>query len=171
MLLPPNLLQELKLVQNNDRRAAPFVHLQQLYEFEFSAFTKYKIDKFGLYDQQKLCEHWSEHGVDIYLAYRNNLPIGFAVVNLSSLISGDLNTRDVAEFFVMPEERMNQVGKWLACEIFSKYVGNWEVRQLKGLESAHSFWLRPLLTIRIIILLMKSEMIRLGKDTYSHLVR
>ena len=117
MYLMPHLLAQLRLEKNNDRAAAPFVHLQQLYEFEFSPITKYEINEAGLYQQESLCEHWSKHGVDIYVAFKNKTPIGFAVVNLSSMISDDTDTRDIAEFFIMPSERANQIGKWMAYEI------------------------------------------------------
>jgi len=134
MAIDPELLKQLRLEKNNDFKATPFVHLQQLYEFEFSPITKYQLNQEGLYDQASICKHWSKHGVDIYIAYRNEIPIGFAVVNLSSMISGDATTRDMAELFVMPCERKNKIGKWLKFEVMMRYPGKWESRQLPDLD-------------------------------------
>ena len=57
------------------------------------------------------------------------------------MISGDLKTRDIAEFFIMPLYRKNRYGMGLAKRIFSLYKGKWEVRQLKQLDNARKFWL------------------------------
>jgi predicted acetyltransferase len=133
------------LVKTNDHHHKHFANLQQLYEFEFSPITGSKTNEDGLYDQQEIMSHWSKSGHDIYILYRMvpegpKKPIGFAVVNLSGMIDGDNNTRDIAEFFVLPEARKEKAGTWLAHEVFKKYPGKWEVRQLPGLK-AKGFWL------------------------------
>ncbi len=49
--------EKLSLVKKNNISQSPFIHLQQLYEFEFSTFTKYEINSQGLYDQKMLISH------------------------------------------------------------------------------------------------------------------
>ncbi len=127
-----------KVKSHNDE---PFINLQQLYEFEFSSVTGYGLNERGLYDQSYLMSHWSKVGVDIYVLYYDRLPIGFVVVNLSSMIDDDQNKRDIAEFFVMPSFRKQGIGEWMAHSIFRKYKFSWEVRQFPNLEAARRFWL------------------------------
>ena len=138
MSVDPELFKQLRLEKNNDPKAAPFVHLQQLYEYELSAVTKYQVNSLGLYEQENLSQHWSKQGVDIYVAYKNETPIGFVVVNLSSMISNEIDTRDMAEFFVMPLERANRIGSWLAFNVFAEYPGKWEARQLPEIHKEQS---------------------------------
>lgn len=132
------------LKKNNDPTAAPFSNLQQLYEFEFSPITNSKINSNGLYDTNEIMSHWSHNGIDIYLLYQEKNPIGFSVVNLSSMVTDDINTRDIAEFFIMPDSRKLGAGKWMAHEIFKVYSGKViEIRQLPGLP-AKEFWLKTI---------------------------
>lgn len=136
----------MQIIKLDSHLDIPFVHLQQLYEFELVPFTGYKINEHGLYDQEFLRSTWSQKGVDIYVLYIDDLPAGFAVVNLSSML-GHLDTRDIAEFFVMPEFRRRDIGKRFAQSIFAKYPGRWEVRQIAALVQAREFWLKTILNI------------------------
>ena len=120
-----------------------FQNLQQSYE-KFSSITGYKTNEQGLFDQDFLISTWSEHGYDIYLFEVNSLTAGFAVINLSSMINHDKDTRDIAEFFIIPELRNQDFGTKFAQEIFIKYPGKWEVRQLAVLHKARKFWLKAI---------------------------
>lgn len=128
----------------NSNKDEPFVHLQQLYEYELAPFTDYKLTNNGLYDTEYIQGTWSSHGFDIYVISDANMPIGFAVVNLSSMISDDTQVRDIAEFFIMPSYRNNNLGQNFAHEIFKKYPGKWELRQIPQLLHARNFWLKTI---------------------------
>lgn len=134
-------LSELKLVQTKKVEDPPFIFLQQFYEFEFSPITLSDTDENGLYDYKKLQASW-HHNYNAYLFYLNKLPIGLAVINLASQIDNDQDTRDVAEFFVMPNYRHHGIGEIMAIEIFNRYPGKWEVRQLYQAKKARQFWLK-----------------------------
>lgn len=121
-----------------------FVRLQQEYESEFAVITGYKPDENGIFDQEFLTSTWSKFGYDIYLLESNHQIAGFAVVNLSSMISDDNNVRDIAEFFIIPNLRNNNLGTLFAQKIFYQYPGNWEVRQLPSLIRARKFWIRAI---------------------------
>ena len=123
-----------------DITTAPFCHLQQLYECEFSVVTQSEVNDEGLYCQQALIDTWSTAGFDVYLFYYGRLPVGFCVVNLSSMISNDHLVRDMAEFFILPLYRRHGLGRYCAQEVFNCYLGPWEVRQLGQLHSARNFW-------------------------------
>ena len=119
-----------------------FKRLQQDYEEEFSVFTHYEKGPDGLYDQDQLISHWSKRGYDVYLAFSDSVePVGFAVVNLSSMIGTPGEVLDVAEFYVIPSARLSGIGKKIACDLFDLYPNqSWEVRQLPGLEPVTKFW-------------------------------
>ena len=61
----------------------------------------------------------------------------------------DPGTKDIAEFFIMPNFRNKNFGEKLAHQIFDQYVGKWEVRQLIEAVQARKFWLK---TIKFIYL-------------------
>ena len=124
-----------------------FRKLQQEYEAEFSAITGYKPNSQGVFDQEFLASTWSKNGYDIYLFEIGGTAIGFAVVNLSSMITHDKDTRDIAEFYIIPKFRNQKLGTKLAQEIFLMYPGKWEVRQLPSLLKARKFWLRAITTL------------------------
>lgn len=134
----------LRLKKIDTVKNKPFKNLQQFYEFEFSLITKTNTDKQGQYDPCALESAWSKKGYDIYLLYTHKLPVGFAVVNLSSMSSNDTSVKDIAEFFVMPLYRKKHYGKWMAFEIFKKYPGKWEVRELAQATTARSFWVNTI---------------------------
>lgn len=122
----------------SDHYLVPFNALLQLYEFEFAPYTHKEVTSEGVYEQ----DVWSAYGFDRYLLYCGATPIGLAVINLSSMITGDQRVRDVAEFFIMPSHRRLHYGEYFAHYLFALYPGKWEVRQLAELHSAHSFWRR-----------------------------
>ncbi len=137
-------LNDLKIIPTPDVESPPFFYLQQFYEFEFSCLTNSDTDYNGLYDYKALQASWNNHHYHAYLAYLNQLPVGFAVVNLNSQIDNNPNTRDIAEFFIMPKYRRAGIGKNVAIEIFNRYPGNWEVRQLPIAATARLFWIQTI---------------------------
>ncbi len=136
----------MQIIKLESRFQAPFVHLQQLYEYELSAFTGYKVNEDGLYDAEYLASTWSAAGVDIYVLNIDAQAAGFAVVNLASML-GDEDIRDIAEFFVMPEFRKQGIGASFAQALFRRYSGAWQVRQIAALEQARAFWLKTILSM------------------------
>ena len=115
-----------KIIKVENFNNIPFKNIQQLYEFEFSSTTGYLTNENGLYEQKEIISHWSKKH-DIYLLYNDKRPIGFTVVNLESLISRTEDTRDIAEFFVLPDMRKNGAGKWFIKEIFKMYPGKCDI--------------------------------------------
>lgn len=137
-----DLIPQIVSVKNVD--TGPFFHLQQLYEFEFSPITKSQIDENGLYDYKSLQASWNNHSYDAYLFMYDKKPVGFCVVNLNSQMNQDPGTKDIAEFFIMPNFRNKNFGEKLAHQIFDQYVGKWEVRQLIEAVQARKFWLKTI---------------------------
>jgi predicted acetyltransferase len=123
----------MKIKKLNSYRDSVFSDLQQQYELEFAPITGYKPGADGKFD--------------IYLLYLNECPSGFAVINLSSMINDDTDVRDIAEFFVISQQRNQGWGLEFAQRIFKKYPGKWQVRQLINLHKARRFWLKAIAVI------------------------
>jgi predicted acetyltransferase len=51
---------------------------------------------------------------------------------------------DIAEFFVMRKYRRNEVGLAAARELFTRYPGEWQVRQVRANVEATAFWRRAI---------------------------
>lgn len=119
-----------------DSNVLPFKSLFQLYEFEFVPHTKKEVTPDGLYEQ----DIWSSQGFDIYILYCGETPIGLAVVNLASMVTGDVSVKDIAEFFVMPSHRRQGCGRWFAHAIFDLYPGQWEIREVPNHPAIRNFW-------------------------------
>jgi len=127
---------DLRVVHVESPANIPFTSLFQLYEFEFVPHTHKEVGADGHYSR----DLWSEAGADIYLLYCGESPIGFAVVNHASMIDGNKNVRDIAEFFIMPSHRRRGCGKWLAHALFDRHPGRWEIRQLPHHPAIRKFW-------------------------------
>lgn len=134
----------IEIIRTKDTNSGPFFHLQQLYEFEFSPITKNVLNEDGLYDHISLQKSWNDNNYQAYLFLHNKKPAGFCVVNLNSQIDFDQNTKDIAEFFIMPNLRGKNIGEKLAHQIFDLYRGKWEVRQLPEAVLARKFWLKTI---------------------------
>lgn len=99
------------------------------YEAEFSAITK------------KIPIHDGTFKLDVdlqttenYLLFDKKYPIGFCV-------KGEIDGRhDIYEFYVVPSRRNRKLGREFAKNIFSRYQGDWQVRQIEGADKAISFW-------------------------------
>lgn len=140
-------MSDFSLVKFDSPSLPAFSNLQKMYEAEFSPLMDYDVNEHGEYDQEMLMSHWSPRGYDMYMLYYDKrIPAGFVIVNLASTLDeSQQNTRDIAEFYVMPKWRNTGIGKWMAFEIFAKYPGNWEVRQVPGLK-ARDFWVKVIST-------------------------
>jgi predicted acetyltransferase len=91
-----NCKHSFKIKKISSAKDKDFSHLQQIYEKEFAPITSYKVNQDGLFDQDFLISTWSKHGYEIYLLEIKEEAVGFAVVNLASMIDLDTNTRDKA---------------------------------------------------------------------------
>ena len=69
-----------------------------------------------------------------YLFYDNSTPIGFCIKGISD------GRHDIAEFYIIPTYRNNNLGEKMAIEIFRKFPGPWQVRQISGADKAKAFW-------------------------------
>lgn len=120
----------------------PFFPLQQNYECEFSIYTDTETTPDGYYDQKLLMSYWSQIKWDAYVFYKGKIPVGLAVVNYGSKTNENfINRMDMAEFYISPLYRKQQLGITFAHALFDLYPGKtWEVRQLPKATGARDFW-------------------------------
>lgn len=106
------------------------LNLVQAYEAEFSLITNKNPGPNGIYPMDTPCDE--DH--PSFLLYDNSTPIAFCIKGTHD------GRHDIAEFFVIPTYRKNGIGQKFAIEIFKKYPGNWQVRQIDGAHKATDFW-------------------------------
>jgi predicted acetyltransferase len=82
---------------------------------------------------------WNE-GTHVYLAYVDELPVGFALVGSARRRGGDPSAKDMVEFFVSGQARRNGVGRTIAAHLWLQYPGSWLVRVYQGNTPAMRFW-------------------------------
>ena len=111
--------------------------LLELYQHDFSEFVDADVDDNGRYGYRYLDNYWSEPDRHPFLFRVDGHWAGFALVR-----AGD--PHDLAEFFVMRKYRRHGVGTSLARELFSRFPGAWQVRQMASNPAATAFWRRAI---------------------------
>ena len=120
----------MKLIKVDKNNIQCYENLSQHYEAEFSPLTGNRPNENGLYHITELSKTYEG-----YLYYLDNgMPAGFVVVDVSG------QAFDVAEFYVIPTERKNGIGRQMAMAAFDLYRGDWQVRQISGADGAYYFW-------------------------------
>ncbi len=84
-------------------------------------------------------QFWDE-GFDVFLAYADLIPIGFAIVGSAQQWIGDQTARDLVEFFVIRRYRRKGVGLVLAEHVWGLYPVKWVVRVFQHNLPALPFW-------------------------------
>jgi predicted acetyltransferase len=112
-------------------------HLLELYQHDFSAFDDTDVDAHGLYNYRYLDNYWTENDRHPLLFRVDGRWAGFALVRAGA-------PHDMAEFFVMRKYRRRGVGTLLARDVFARFPGEWQVRQMASNPAATTFWTRAI---------------------------
>ncbi len=112
-------------------------NLLELYQHDFSAFDDVDVDAQGLYNYRFLDNYWTETNRHPLLFRVDGKWAGFALVRAGA-------PHDMAEFFVMRKYRRRGVGTVLAREVFARFPGAWQVRQMASNPAATAFWTRAI---------------------------
>jgi predicted acetyltransferase len=115
-------------------------NLLELYIHDFSEFLHVKIGADGRFGYKDLPLYWSEPGRQAYLAHVDGSLAGLALVKKGSDFSGNENTWDMAEFFVLRAYRRRGIGTQIAHQVWRRLSGKWEVRVMQANVSAELFW-------------------------------
>jgi predicted acetyltransferase len=117
-------------------------NLFQLYCYDFSEMMLGDVQADGRFALPPLDPYWSDPRRHPFVLRVDGHPAGFALACQTSRITGDPQTWDVAEFFVMRRYRRKGVGAQAARELFDRFRGRWEVRQTRANVAATQFWRR-----------------------------
>ena len=112
-------------------------NLLELYQHDFSEFDGADLDEHGVYGYRYLDNYWTEPERHPLLFRVDGRWAGFALVRAGT-------PHDMAEFFVMRKYRRHGVGTALAREVFARFPGEWQVRQMASNRSATAFWIRAI---------------------------
>lgn len=111
--------------------------LLELYQYDFSEFVDGDLDGHGTYGYQFLDNYWTEDARHPFLFRVGGKWAGFALVRAGT-------PHDMAEFFVMRKYRRHGVGIVAARELFARFPGDWQVRQMATNTPATNFWRRAI---------------------------
>ncbi len=115
-------------------------NLFQFYAYDFAEILGGNVRPDGTFQTPPLESYWQDSWKHPFVLHVEGNPAGFALVHERSRITGDAGVWDVAEFFVMRPHRRRGVGSRAAVELFDRFRGRWEVRQVGANQSATSFW-------------------------------
>jgi predicted acetyltransferase len=115
-------------------------NLLELYAYDLSEVFNLYLRPDGRYGYEPLPLYWQEESRFPFLVKVDGYLAGLALISRGSLISGDSNIWDMAEFFVLRRYRRMGVGAAAAQEIWRRFPGSWEVRVLETNQPAQMFW-------------------------------
>jgi predicted acetyltransferase len=124
--------------------AVRLAHLFQYYVYELSETVGADCDGDGRFASPSIDAYWSDAWRHPHLVHVDEKLAGFALVQKRSRITGDENTWDMAEFFVMRKYQRRGVGTAVATRLFDSFRGRWEVRELAANQRAIAFWRRAI---------------------------
>lgn len=114
--------------------------LFQFYHYDFAELLGGQVGPEGRFATPSLEPYWQDAWRHPFLVRVDEHLAGFALVQGRSRITGAADTWDVAEFFVMRQHRRSGVGSRVACEVFDRFRGKWEIRQIRANKPATAFW-------------------------------
>jgi predicted acetyltransferase len=127
----------LALLEANKSDRTVLGRLIELYRYDFSEFDGSDVGPHGDYGYRYLDHYWTEPGRYPFLFQVDGKWAGFALVR-------EIPPYDMAEFFVMRKFRRVGIGQQAAAELFAKFPGPWQVRQLLSNPAATAFWRRAI---------------------------
>lgn len=113
--------------------------LMELYNHDFSEYTKEDIDEHGFFGYPYLDLYWIEEERHPFFIKVNGCFAGFILVRICKDIANE-KTHRIAEFFVMRKYRGMSVGSFAAKHVFNLFKGEWEVKVLNANKPALVFW-------------------------------
>ena len=118
-------------------------NLFALYVHDMSEFIGLDVDAAGRFAiPESLVSYWegSEAAQRYpFLIRADGRLAGFALVRQMGAGSG---AYDMGEFFVLKRYRRSGLGRQVAWQLFDRFTGTWEVRELPANTLAQTFWRR-----------------------------
>jgi len=133
-------LPKIEVIPASPEQQPIVANLLELYAHDFSEFHDVELGEDGRFGYPQLPLYWSETNRHPFLVRIDGRLAGLVLVRKGSQVTGDDTVWDMAEFFVVRGYRRRGVGTRIAHEVWRKFAGVWEIRELKANDSAHKFW-------------------------------
>ncbi len=128
------------LVSVKEEEKSILANLLEFYQYEFSEFDGFEMDKTGRFGYKYLNNYWQDKNRYPFFIKVNGKLAGFVLVNNHTYATDDKDTKTIAEFFVLKKYRRQGIGKQAAIRIFNMYPGKWELRETNQNKQAQKFW-------------------------------
>ena len=115
-------------------------NMMELYNYDMSEFEESDLDEHGLYGYNYLDNYWTEKDRHPFIIKVDGKLAGFILVNKYSGDNIKSIDYSIAEFFVLKKYRRSGVGRISAVDVFSRFHGLWEVKELSKNRNSHVFW-------------------------------
>ena len=91
-------------------------------------------------DYPYLDDYWNEKSrIPLFIELENEI-VGFVLINDFTLYEPFNAIQSIAEFYIKPPFRRQNIGKETAFLLFNKYKGKWEIKQDVNSHGAQTFW-------------------------------
>jgi len=108
--------------------------LMELYNHDFSEFTKEDVNEHGFFDYPYLDNYWTKKTRHPFFIKVDGNIAGFVLVSYWN------EAYNISEFFVMRKYRKTNVGNTVAKHVFNLFKGDWKVEVLNVNLPALPFW-------------------------------
>ena len=117
-------------------------NLWQLYCYDFSRFMGWPLQPDGRFSEHPLAGCWPSASRHPFLLAADGGLVGFAIVDRleRSTVTNATALWDMAQFFVVASLRRRGTGAAAAAQLFDRFPGRWEVREIAANVSALHFW-------------------------------
>jgi predicted acetyltransferase len=112
--------------------------LMELHQYDFSEFDGTDVDQHSMFGYAYLDHCWVENGRHPFVVRVDEQLAGFVLVNQHAHVH-EIDYA-VAEFFIMRKYRRYGVGRHVACAVFDRLCGTWEVRVQTNNMVTQAFW-------------------------------
>jgi predicted acetyltransferase len=131
---------DLQLIRAGVEHQPALGNLLELYIHDFSELVPRDVGDDGRYGYKNLALYWSDNSRLPFLAKLDDKLFGFVLVTRIPEPSGDGETLDMAEFFVLRSYRRRGLGTQLAEKVWLHCPGRWQIRVMEKNVSALKFW-------------------------------
>jgi predicted acetyltransferase len=141
---------EIKVVPATEQDRAVIAGLMQFYIYDFSEMeppgsTGFDVGADGLFGPYPhLDSYWTDENRWPLLFKLGEANVGFALVNQVSHRDDGFVERNMAEFFLMRQQRHGSAAASAAAQVFAMLPGHWEVAVVARNKRALSFWPRAI---------------------------
>jgi predicted acetyltransferase len=140
---------DLAITPASDADYIVFSNLARFYIYDMAEHTGWNFPADGLFDSEHhFANYWGRPGKHVwppgwrgfpFLIRIDGHPAGFALVKQ---VNDTPPTFDMGEFFIARQYRRQRIGQRVAVDLFSKFSGHWEVREMPSNRPAQAFWRR-----------------------------